>query len=363
MSATESSSTAGESGQEETLAGTSHGAADAETEFVPPAAKTEAETGHAWSNEEPVTEVLGRPWRSVWAIVGIGVLCVVIVACALYGVVALVRDHASRTPAATPARSLLPPPSLGPATPTAPIPAASRAARPDDDEFVALAISPSALQSAHHAGFGTSGTQDRANQIALNECRADSGNDDCVLVNAGMFHGCVSYALDTSQLSWASGSGADAAAARADALTRLGGPASSIYAQCSDPPGIIRFGAPTAPATEQLRATSLPGTDYLGWTAYPHARCDSGTQPAVMARTTKSVLVVCQIQPGDFYYRGVRLSDGASIELANAVRSSEGFDVTNPTDGTIYRIRPASLTIAPADAPASVEPMLQYAFS
>jgi serine/threonine-protein kinase len=118
-----------------------------------------------------------------------------------------------------------------------------------------------------------------------------------------------------------------------------------------------------APVTEQLRATSLPGTDYLGWTAYPHARCDSGNQPAVMARTTKSVLVVCQIQPGDFYYRGVRLSDAASIELANAVRSSEGFDVTNPADGTRYQIRPTSLTIAPPDGPASSEPMLQYASS
>ena len=53
-----------------------------------------------------------------------------------------------------------------------------------------------------------------------------------------------------------------------------------------------------------------------------------------MGRTTQSVVVVCEIQPGNFYYRGVRLSDGASIELANAVRSSAGFDVTNPTDGS-----------------------------
>lgn len=126
--------------------------------------------------------------------------------------------------------------------------------------------------------------------------------------------------------------------------------------------------APQAPAfpptTAQLSIiTSLPGTDYLGWTAYPSARCDSGTQPAVIARTTKSVLVVCQIQPGNFYYRGVRLSDGASIELADAVRSSEGFDVTNPTDGTRYEIRPTRLTFAPPDGPVSSEPMLQYASS
>lgn len=108
---------------------------------------------------------------------------------------------------------------------------------------------------------------------------------------------------------------------------------------------------------------SVPGTDKQGWIGYPTARCDPGTQPAAMARTTQSVLVVCQIQPGSFYYRGVRLSDGASIELANAVRSSVGFDVTNPTDGTRYQIRPMSLTIASPDGQASTEPMLEYSSS
>jgi hypothetical protein len=116
-----------------------------------------------------------------------------------------------------------------------------------------------------------------------------------------------------------------------------------------------------ATTTARLSINRLPGTDALGWSDYPAARCDSENRPAFIGRTTHSVLVVCQIQPGNFYYRGVRLSDGASIELANAVRSSEGFDVTNPTDGTIYRIRPTSLTIAPPDGPASSEPMLQYA--
>src|SRR6185437_9239262 len=67
--------------------------------------------------------------------------------------------------------------------------------------------------------------------------------------------------------------------------------------------------------------------------------------------------------PGDFYYRGVRLTDGASIELANAVRSSGGFDVTNPTDGTRYQIRPDGLTIIPPDGQAITEPMVEYAAS
>jgi serine/threonine-protein kinase len=119
---------------------------------------------------------------------------------------------------------------------------------------------------------------------------------------------------------------------------------------------------PLSPAVQPTIA-GPPGTDGQGWIAYPDARCDPGTQAAAIVRTTQSVLVVCQIQPGTFYYRGVRLSDGASIELANAVRSSIGFDVTNPTDGTRYLIGPTSLTIAPSEGKASTETVLEYATS
>lgn len=340
-----------------TAAGTSHGAGEAETQLVPPA--TVADPAQAWSDEVPVTEALSRPWRSVWVIAGGGLLCAIVVAFAIFGVVALVSENHGTTERAPtmPTHSASSAPAHG-----APSPVPPQAARPDDDEFVALAISPRALGTSHIAGFGTSGVQDRADQIALSECRAYTGNADCLLVNAGMFHGCVSFAVDSSQRNWASGSGVDSDAARADAVSRLGTPASFVSAQCSDPPGILRFGSTTAPIPgAATNITRLPETDGLGWSAYPDARCHSGNQPALMARTTQSVLVVCQIQPGSFYYRGVRLSDGASIELANAVHSSEGFDVTNPTDGTIYRIRPTSLTIVPTDGPATSEPMLQYA--
>jgi serine/threonine-protein kinase len=81
-----------------------------------------------------------------------------------------------------------------------------------------------------------------------------------------------------------------------------------------------------------------------------------------MARTTKSLVVVCEAGPGNYYYRGVRLRDGASIELANAVHTSSGFDVTNPTDGTQYQLRPNVLNIVSGGQVYS-EPMVQYASS
>jgi hypothetical protein len=106
---------------------------------------------------------------------------------------------------------------------------------------------------------------------------------------------------------------------------------------------------------------SLPDADAQGFVDPPGARCDPGSSPAVMARTTQSVLVICEIGPANYYYRGVRLSDSARIELANAVRSSDGFDVTNPNDGTRYEVRPTGISITSPRGQVSSEPMIEYA--
>lgn len=120
--------------------------------------------------------------------------------------------------------------------------------------------------------------------------------------------------------------------------------------------------ATTTPPSPSQLTNSVPGADEQGFVGYPKARCDPGSQAAAIARTTKSVLVVCQAGPGSYYYRGLRLSDGASIELANAQRSSDGWDVTNPVDGTRYEIRPDQLTIARGQI-AETEPIVHYASS
>ncbi|MCV7402686.1 hypothetical protein H7K24_21335 [Mycobacterium fragae] len=117
----------------------------------------------------------------------------------------------------------------------------------------------------------------------------------------------------------------------------------------------------TEPSTTGPRP-SLPGTDGQGFVE-SYARCEPGTPPALMARTTKSLVVVCETGPGNYYYRGVRESDGASIELADAVRTSSGFDVTNPTDGTRYQVRPEVLNIISPSGQVDSEPMVQYASS
>ena len=110
---------------------------------------------------------------------------------------------------------------------------------------------------------------------------------------------------------------------------------------------------PTAPPP-------LSGTNALGWIDYPYAQCEPGNSPAYIALTTQSALVICQTAPGNFYYRGVRVKGGTGIELANAVRSSDGFDVKNPIDGTRYQVRSAGLSILTPDGQVFSEPMLEW---
>ena len=104
----------------------------------------------------------------------------------------------------------------------------------------------------------------------------------------------------------------------------------------------------------------MPGTDAQGFVDHS-ARCDAGSTPAAAIRTANSLAVVCETAPGSYYYRGERLSDGADLQLANAVPAGGGFDVTNPADGARYEVRPDHLTIFSNGRVDSSEPALQYA--
>jgi hypothetical protein len=117
----------------------------------------------------------------------------------------------------------------------------------------------------------------------------------------------------------------------------------------------------TAPSTKTPSLSRpVQGADGWGFVGQP-ARCDPGNPPAAVVRTSLSLAVICQIGSGNFYYRGERIRDGAHIEISNAVRSSGGFDATNPADGTRYEVRPQRLTIISNGHIDSSEPVLQYA--
>ncbi|OBF12201.1 protein kinase [Mycobacterium sp. ACS4054] len=120
--------------------------------------------------------------------------------------------------------------------------------------------------------------------------------------------------------------------------------------------------APSSPPPPKTPTLSAPvrGADGLGFVGET-ARCDPGNPPAAVVRTAKSLAVVCQNLSGSYYYRGERISDGAHIELSNAERAGDGFDVTNPVDGVVYEVRPNRLRIISGSHVDSSEPVLQYA--
>ncbi|MCV7359741.1 protein kinase domain-containing protein [Mycolicibacterium fluoranthenivorans] len=120
---------------------------------------------------------------------------------------------------------------------------------------------------------------------------------------------------------------------------------------------------PTTAISSTIAArASLPGTDALGFLAYPGARCDPGQVPVTLGLTALSAVVICETPSGAFVYRGVRLSDNAGIELGGAVHvPGGGFDITNRTDGTRYQIRNTALIITGPDGSEHTESMEQYA--
>ncbi|OBB66296.1 serine/threonine-protein kinase [Mycobacterium sp. 852014-50255_SCH5639931] len=142
--------------------------------------------------------------------------------------------------------------------------------------------------------------------------------------------------------------------ALASALTRGGSPPTRT-AQAPSP-------APSSPPPPKTPTLSAPvrGADGLGFVGET-ARCDPGNPPAAVVRTAKSLAVVCQNLSGSYYYRGERIRDGAHIELSNAERVGDGFDVTNPVDGVRYEVRPNRLRIVSGSHVDSSEPVLQYA--
>ena len=116
----------------------------------------------------------------------------------------------------------------------------------------------------------------------------------------------------------------------------------------------------TTPSTSPSALAGVPGTDGQGFVGHT-ARCDAGSTPAAVIRTAQSLAVICETAPGTYSYRGERLSDGANLQLANAVPAGGGFDVTNPADGARYEVRPDRLTILSNGGVDSAEPALQYA--
>ncbi|MFE9784804.1 protein kinase [Nocardia salmonicida] len=132
-------------------------------------------------------------------------------------------------------------------------------------------------------------------------------------------------------------------------------------------PTVIETGSQTGYTTAPTTTTVAPlqsrvsGADDQGFlTAGP--RCNDNDAAMSIARTTRSRVVICHTGDQRFYYKGVRASDGAGIELDDPVPNGGGaYTVTNPTDGTQYQLNASGLTIIKAGSVLASEPVIEFA--
>ncbi|MFD6399760.1 protein kinase [Nocardia sp. NPDC060249] len=134
-------------------------------------------------------------------------------------------------------------------------------------------------------------------------------------------------------------------------------------------PSVIETGGQTGPTTAQSPITttvpplqsSVSGADGQGFlSAGP--RCNDNDAAMSIARTARSRVVICHTGDQRYYYKGVRASDGAGIELDDPVPNGGGaYTVTNPTDGTQYQLNASGLTIIKAGSVLASEPVTEFA--
>ncbi|WP_067526998.1 serine/threonine-protein kinase [Nocardia uniformis] len=117
----------------------------------------------------------------------------------------------------------------------------------------------------------------------------------------------------------------------------------------------------TVPTTLAPWVGTVSGADDQGFAAAAGPRCNADNPAVAVGRTPASRFVVCRTGAGRYYYQGVRISDGAGIELDDPVPTADGFTVTNAADSTRYEIGPDALAIVRGGETLADEPMLEYA--
>jgi serine/threonine protein kinase, bacterial len=133
-------------------------------------------------------------------------------------------------------------------------------------------------------------------------------------------------------------------------LTRGSGqPAAAPPAASSSPTTATTTAPPTtttAPPSATTARMVLPDADAHGFVDYNGgARCSGPDLATLIVRTAESALVVCHSDSGGRYYRGYRLSDGATLELATVLADGAGWAAINSADGTRYEVSDSGLRI------------------
>lgn len=134
-------------------------------------------------------------------------------------------------------------------------------------------------------------------------------------------------------------------------------------------PSVIDTASQTYASTAQLPTettvpplqSSVTGADGQGFLS-GGPRCHDNDAAMSIARTTQSRVVICHTGDQRYYYKGVRVSDGAVITLNDPVPNGDGsFIATNYTDGTQYLLSADGLTITVPGKPPFSETVTEFA--
>jgi len=114
--------------------------------------------------------------------------------------------------------------------------------------------------------------------------------------------------------------------------------------------------APSTSATTTATTTTTTATSSAGSAPYKadangyidtKARCSDSQSVMAYGRTERSLMAICVHPNGDLEYRGVRLSDDASVTLP-ASRGSDGTVIAD-NDGVTYSISPKVFLVSEGD--------------
>lgn len=110
-------------------------------------------------------------------------------------------------------------------------------------------------------------------------------------------------------------------------------------------------------ATQSVSAPSPYPSDDRGF-INSSARCDSSQTAVAVARTQDSLVAMCADQSGHYVYRGVRLSDGAALNVS--AESTGGREFVAHSDGVTYSLTAQQLLITAGDTVIRREPVIDY---
>ena len=111
---------------------------------------------------------------------------------------------------------------------------------------------------------------------------------------------------------------------------------------------LLAIGTPSAVA-----APAADGQGYLDSTA----RCPAPDTAVAFGSTQTSRLAICKTAGGQYEYRGVRVSDGATLTVP-ASQSGDGYVADN--DGITYTVTAKSLVVSAGNAVTREEPMVDF---